>query len=159
MSVPGPREAYERYLNSPEWEARRQAALRRDGHRCTGCSATERLHVHHLTYERVGHERLTDLMTLCHVCHAREHGLTPDVGPIAGPTDAEITERVRAQEHAAVGLRLMELDGYVAKVEEAFIAADVVMKEAGYSRRDRQPAGAGVRIARAFRRHLREAAA
>jgi 5-methylcytosine-specific restriction endonuclease McrA len=29
--------------------------------------------VHHLTYERLGEERLTDLVALCRSCHEREH--------------------------------------------------------------------------------------
>jgi hypothetical protein len=31
---------------------------------------------HHLTYERVGHERLEDLQAICDACHAYESGKT-----------------------------------------------------------------------------------
>ena len=34
-----------------------------------------RLEVHHLTYERVGHEHPDDLIVLCPACHAAAHGL------------------------------------------------------------------------------------
>ena len=64
--------AYQAYLQSAEWKARRQATLTRDGHRCTACRSTERLEAHHLTYERVGFERPGDLVTLCHLCHMLE---------------------------------------------------------------------------------------
>lgn len=90
--------SYQAYLQSPEWAARRQQKLAETGYRCQGCSDDERLEVHHLTYDRVGHERPQDLMVLCHLCHAREHGRAPRVGPIAGPTVEELTARVRQGE-------------------------------------------------------------
>jgi 5-methylcytosine-specific restriction endonuclease McrA len=61
------------YLHSPAWRTRRQAALARAGWRCEDCGHTERLHVHHLTYRRWGHEADDDLRVLCSPCHARRH--------------------------------------------------------------------------------------
>lgn len=89
---------YRIYIQSPEWAAIRKEKLQQTGYRCQGCSSDERLEVHHLTYERFGHERLTDLQVLCHLCHAREHGRTPDVGPIAGPSVHELGQRVKTRE-------------------------------------------------------------
>lgn len=76
-------EAYNRYLESPEWKAKRSKVLNRDHWRCTmrrnGCTllATE---VHHLTYKNVGDEPLEDLTSICHDCHeqitAESRGLT-----------------------------------------------------------------------------------
>jgi hypothetical protein len=60
-------------MQSPEWKAKRQLALERDGHRCRICNATDRLDVHHRTYERFGHEDLSDLTALCRDCHDRHH--------------------------------------------------------------------------------------
>ena len=91
----GTREAYNAYIsNSPEWAAKRKQKLQQVGYRCQGCGSDERLEVHHLTYERFGHERLEDLQVLCHLCHMREHGMPPDAGPIAGPTAADFAQRV-----------------------------------------------------------------
>lgn len=70
--------AYMAYLKSPEWADKRQMILRRDGFRCCRCPATERLHVHHVTYARFRREDPADLMTLCHSCHDLEHGLRPE---------------------------------------------------------------------------------
>lgn len=81
------------YMASPEWKAKRKEKLQEVGQRCQGCSSDERLEVHHLTYERLGHERLEDLMVLCHTCHAAEHGHTPDAGPVAGLTAEDHVRR------------------------------------------------------------------
>jgi hypothetical protein len=84
---------YKLYMASPEWRAKRKQKLQQVGYRCQGCGSDERLQAHHLTYERFGHERLTDLQVLCHLCHAREHGRSPDVGPIAGLTTKDHVRR------------------------------------------------------------------
>lgn len=65
-------EAYNEYLDSPEWKNKRARVLARDNDKCTerrkGCTerATE---VHHLTYDNVGNEPLEDLTSVCHNCH------------------------------------------------------------------------------------------
>ena len=66
---------YEQYLRSPEWRRKREQRLRLDGYVCQKCGKTSkeyRLEVHHLTYERLGHERMEDLQTLCVLCHPIE---------------------------------------------------------------------------------------
>ena len=70
-----------------------------------------RLEVHHLTYERAGHERLEDLQTLCHLCHCREHGRAPQAGllPIAGPSRDELTRRAALQNQQRRTLTLADL--------------------------------------------------
>jgi hypothetical protein len=64
---------YKEYLNSDAWRQTRERALARDQYTCQHCGdrASE---VHHLTYERMGHENLSDLVCLCTGCHAAEHG-------------------------------------------------------------------------------------
>jgi hypothetical protein len=77
--VPGTswHERYDEYLRSEEWLALRQQVLRRDKYRCRHTGKASRpgdpLQVHHLTYERVGAERLDDLITLCRSAHRRLH--------------------------------------------------------------------------------------
>ncbi len=58
----------------PEWDRARQAALDRDGHRCTACGSTRRLNVHHKEHWKPGdgHE-LDNLTTLCVPCHKLLH--------------------------------------------------------------------------------------
>jgi hypothetical protein len=68
---------YDVYLLTHHWERTRALALRAFGARCRYCdgkfSDDAPIHIHHLTYERLGHERLTDLIPLCAPCHERWH--------------------------------------------------------------------------------------
>lgn len=114
---------YKLYMASPEWHDLRKQKLQQVGYRCQGCGSDERLQAHHLTYERFGHERLTDLMVLCHLCHAREHGLTPDVGPVAGLTVRELSKAVREREAREDRQANAMLAAYLARVLEEFSSA------------------------------------
>jgi hypothetical protein len=68
------------YLKSDAWRRKTLRVLDRanflcesvddKGNRC-GNEATE---VHHLTYERVSNELLSDLIALCRDCHSKMHG-------------------------------------------------------------------------------------
>jgi hypothetical protein len=63
---------YQEYLQTPEWKAKREAALKRAWYCCQVCNDNKTpLHVHHRTYERRGHEQPEDLFVLCESCHAR----------------------------------------------------------------------------------------
>lgn len=67
---------YLRYILSPRWHARSEAAKARAGHRCQVCNADRwfcALEVHHRTYERLGRERDDDLIVLCRHCHELFH--------------------------------------------------------------------------------------
>lgn len=68
-------EEYERYMNSDRWRDLRQVALGLARHRCANCGWQSEcgMHVHHLTYERFGHELLSDLQVLCQPCHLDVH--------------------------------------------------------------------------------------
>jgi len=61
------------YLNSPEWKALRAKRLSLDNHRCTVCNASSKLECHHITYERLTMEKLSDVTTLCRSCHQKIH--------------------------------------------------------------------------------------
>ena len=66
---------YEEYLTTLTWKATAHFAKERAGWRCQhpGCESLGPLHVHHLTYERVGQERDDDLLVLCAEHHRRYH--------------------------------------------------------------------------------------
>ena len=73
-------EFYERYLHSPEWEAKKAERLKIDKYRCVMCGRPAEsckrtpLQCHHISYERLGHEDVIwDLVTLCGTCHKRLH--------------------------------------------------------------------------------------
>jgi len=69
---------YEEYLKSGEWEYLKELKIKDANYTCQGCLERGRvLEVHHLTYERIGMELLTDLVVLCQECHRTIHGKEP----------------------------------------------------------------------------------
>ena len=75
-AIPVPQESeYDRYLKFDEgWKKRRDERKALDGFKCAFCKSDENLDVHHLNYDRKGHEDvLHDLVTLCHDCHMKLH--------------------------------------------------------------------------------------
>ena len=66
---------YLQHLKSEEWRVRRQLVLRRARNLCEKCGKRRARQVHHLTYERLGDEKLEDLEAVCAPCH---HSYHPD---------------------------------------------------------------------------------
>lgn len=68
---------YERYVNThPHWQAVRKQRFEFDEGRCVVCHKDlhgEIFHTHHLQYQRVGDERLRDVVTMCEGCHKIFH--------------------------------------------------------------------------------------
>lgn len=79
------REEYHQYLRSEAWQEKRRDAIRRAGGRCSDCLATGKLHIHHLTYDRVGNELPGDLIACCPWCHHVRHKGTPKCQRCGGP--------------------------------------------------------------------------
>jgi len=68
--------SYVVYMQSSEWQARRQAALKYASYRCQLCNRGRKqgqIKVHHRTYDRFGHENPSDLTVLCRDCHDLFH--------------------------------------------------------------------------------------
>lgn len=64
---------YSRYIKSPAWRRVRAKVLARSKGWCERCRTERALHVHHVTYARLGNEALNDLEALCAGCHVKEH--------------------------------------------------------------------------------------
>jgi hypothetical protein len=78
---------YKYYLNTDHWQKVRAAMILLSEARCKLCSDQnwdrflcyyasdnqKRLHIHHLHYKNIGHERYEDLTLLCHEHHEKEH--------------------------------------------------------------------------------------
>lgn len=64
---------YVMYLRSPLWRLRRRIWITRALGRCEHCGRRRRLTIHHRTYQRLGHERRSDVAVLCWRCHQLEH--------------------------------------------------------------------------------------
>lgn len=64
---------YVLYLNSPEWKAKRELVFKRDNCKCQKCKIEIADDVHHLTYENLGNEKLSELLSICRECHKKIH--------------------------------------------------------------------------------------
>ena len=69
------RDRYDKHLASKEWQDLRKRIFFRCQGICEGCRKNPAVHVHHLTYKRMGHEMLFDLVGVCRDCH---QGIHPD---------------------------------------------------------------------------------
>ncbi len=68
---------YHEYLQSEEWKRRAKDLKAKAGWRCESCGrmmSENKLHIHHLTYQRLGNEAAGDLRVLCFQCHQKAHG-------------------------------------------------------------------------------------
>ena len=61
------------YMRSRAWARKRAEVRRRSGGRCERCHRRRAREVHHLTYARLYHEPLGDLIHLCRPCHVAAH--------------------------------------------------------------------------------------
>lgn len=110
---------YDEYLKTPEWAAKREQALERDGRHCRLCNTSDNLQVHHRTYLRRGNEDLNDLTTLCKSCHEHFHKKVNQdeimartyMAPILDP-EKRRRERDQKWEYYLVGLLLYRPDLY-----------------------------------------------
>jgi len=65
---------YQSYLASDEWKAKRTKVRRRARGWCERCKVRPRADIHHLSYANIGNEAETELIAVCHSCHAFLHG-------------------------------------------------------------------------------------
>ena len=72
-------EEYQEYLNSSHWKEVSAQCREEYDNRCAICGSTEKLNVHHWTYERLGEEYPEDLVCLCQACHERVHRVMEDL--------------------------------------------------------------------------------
>jgi phage terminase large subunit GpA-like protein len=64
---------YLSYLRSPAWFALRKQHFARYGEWCKACGSTQKIHLHHKTYENLGRELMSELVALCDLCHRAVH--------------------------------------------------------------------------------------
>jgi len=68
----------QQYMLSDEWRSLKNEIYSERGHTCELCGIEEKkleqkLHLHHMTYERLFNEDKEDLILLCESCHTNEH--------------------------------------------------------------------------------------
>lgn len=64
---------YNEYLKSDDWRKLRRKVIERESDLCQGCRGAPIQEVHHLNYDRLGNELLTDLVGVCRSCHLKFH--------------------------------------------------------------------------------------
>lgn len=113
---------YGRYLASREWAVLKAQVRRRSGGNCERCRLSPAKETHHLTYERLGRERLEDLQDVCRGCHAFVSGKT-DFDPLNLPVFAdEFLECERLEHDAQPSLTGQILaEGLAATTAEALV--------------------------------------
>lgn len=72
-SQPSTSRWYRDYLLTDHWIGLRGAKIEDAGFRCERCKRKSQLEVHHLHYNTLWHEKLTDLEVLCGRCHNEHH--------------------------------------------------------------------------------------
>lgn len=60
---------YQEYLASRDWALLKNQVRERSGGTCERCHRAPHQSTHHLTYARIGHELLEDLLGVCGPCH------------------------------------------------------------------------------------------
>jgi hypothetical protein len=68
---------YHRYMASREWAIKKRQIRERSDGKCERCRAPQEA-THHLTYERLGDEWLSDLLAVCSPCHEFLSGMRDD---------------------------------------------------------------------------------
>ena len=66
---------YKGYINSVPWYEKRSLVLMKHGNKCFKCGSKRCIQIHHVTYQRLGKEDLSDLLPLCKNCHKKIHGI------------------------------------------------------------------------------------
>jgi len=67
---------YDEFLRTTYWKKFAKERMREVGYKCTKCGRSDLvLNVHHLTYERRGYERVSDVEVLCKACHLEAHNM------------------------------------------------------------------------------------
>jgi hypothetical protein len=87
--------SYGDYLLSPHWLAFKDRFFAARKRRCFACRKRQGIELHHITYNRIGAERLDDVVPLCGRCHDRVHHL------IASGCPKNTAHHRAQQEHAA----------------------------------------------------------
>ncbi len=72
---------YKKYLASKHWRDKKREYSRVYVNMCVICGKKTDLHIHHMTYIRVGDEHLNDLVFLCSRCHSLVHSGVEEIPP------------------------------------------------------------------------------
>lgn len=115
---------YDSYLQSKHWKTFSAAYRKKHKRCCEFCGSIGRTELHHITYERLGRERNSDVVLLCEDCHAEIHVLVKN-GKARSIRDATNTVRNRKhkREFAVRGRARLQLKDSSKRFRQEIIAA------------------------------------
>ena len=67
--------SYGTYITSAYWKARKIRYYHKYGKQCGICNSTEKIHLHHIVYDKFGKEPDENLIALCALHHNEYHRL------------------------------------------------------------------------------------
>ena len=73
IEIFSPKREYYEYINSNDWQVRRENFYSKHGKVCECCGSSVNIDLHHLNYNRLGYEEDEDLVSLCRDCHGIIH--------------------------------------------------------------------------------------
>lgn len=118
------------YLRSAHWHSVKARYRVSDQPQDCICGEAEAIQLHHMTYERVGEELLTDLTPLCPTCHAMIHTLEArgEIGlDFSGFCNEERAARHRAEVEAERQRREINIAHDLAGMEDVLrMASDLI---------------------------------
>jgi len=65
--------SYKEYINSEEWERKREEVFEIYGEICFFCGGYIQIQIHHIHYKNLKNEKKGDLIPLCGLCHNQLH--------------------------------------------------------------------------------------
>lgn len=117
-----PRSSYQAYLRSDHWRSFKKRYRQSDRpQQCQGCGS-KYYELHHVTYERLGHEHLDDVVPLCRFCHKTMHGIL-EGRHLTSWERAELEEREREARKKARAITLQTTESSDERDRASRIAA------------------------------------
>lgn len=127
---------YSKQLRDSKWQTLRLKIVSRDKHKCTKCSATDHLVVHHLYYV-YGHKPWeyphSALITLCNDCHKAWH---KKYDVVIRPSIADKSYKPLKKAKSKKSKRIKELINYDIPAND-LKAIKVVLKALSYKERQK----------------------
>lgn len=109
--------SYDKYLASKHWQEKKARYQKIYVKNCVVCGKDDRLHLHHMTYARIGNERLDDLCYLCDKCHSYVHSGVEEV-PSRAVLDTFKKSYMRKNQKANQGPKLTKEEKKIARREK-----------------------------------------
>lgn len=93
-------------MKSPLWRERRRNYFAIYKKKCASCGGKRKIGLHHMSYERLGHELDGDLVALCWCCHEKYHELHGVDKDSVKATTQFIEEQLQSEEFYQIAKNL-----------------------------------------------------